>query len=375
MRFDTIDEAIAEIRAGRMVILVDDEREQEGDLVMAAEKVSPDAINFMAMHGRGLICLSLTPERVEQLDLALMVRNQPDYTGAAFTVSIEAAEGVTTGISAADRAKTIATAIDQHCRPEDLVSPGHIFPIRAEAKGTLVRAGQTEGSVDLARLAGLAPAGVICEILNEDGTMAHVPELFAVAEQFSLRILALSDLIRYRLRAEHHIKPVEEASVLTPHGTFRAVTYESCIDGRQHVLLMMGSLSPDEPALVRVHSQCVVGDVFGSALCRCHAHLEGGLRRVAQEGRGAVLYLQHHTRTIPLNPSASEHMRAPSSLTASGQGLVHSLDLRDYGVGAQILRHAGIGSVRLITTNPDKVEMLESYGLPVVEQISPVPAA
>jgi 3,4-dihydroxy 2-butanone 4-phosphate synthase/GTP cyclohydrolase II len=375
MRFDTIDEAIAEIRAGRMVILVDDEREQEGDLVMAAEKVSPEAINFMAMHGRGLICLSLTPERVAQLDLPLMVRGQPDYTGAAFTVSVEAAEGVTTGISAADRAKTILTAIDPGSGPEDLVRPGHIFPIRAEEQGVLVRAGQTEGSVDLAHLAGLAPAGVICEVLNEDGTMAHVPELFAAAQQFGLRIVALSDLIRYRLRTEHHIKPVEEASLSTPHGTFQAITYESCIDGRQHVLLAMGTFSPAQPALVRVHSQCVVGDVFGSALCRCHAHLEGGLRRVAQEGRGAVLYLQHRARTIRLNPYASELSRNARSRTGSQQGSTHPLDLRDYGVGVQILRHVGIRSVRLITTNPAKAEMLETYGLPVVEQVPPVPTA
>jgi 3,4-dihydroxy 2-butanone 4-phosphate synthase/GTP cyclohydrolase II len=371
MRFHTVDEAIADIRAGRMIVLVDDERSYAGDLVMAAEKVTPDAINFMAMHGRGLICLSLTPERIDQLDLPLMVRHEPDYTGAAFTVSIEAARGVTTGISAADRAMTILTAIDPQSGPEDLVRPGHIFPIQAEKKGILARAGQTEGAVDLARLAGFSPAGVICEILNEDGTMAHMPELFTFAQQFELKIVALSDLIRYRLRTEHHIKRVEEATLPTPWGTFRAMTFESCLDGRQHVLLSIGSFTPDGPALVRVHTQCVAGDVFGSGLCSCHAHLRHALRRIGQESHGAILYLQPHRRPIRLNPKRERPQRDLSPFGSKITANPHALDLRDYGIGAQILRDVGLGTLRLMTTNPEKVEMLEQYGLAVVEQILP----
>jgi 3,4-dihydroxy 2-butanone 4-phosphate synthase/GTP cyclohydrolase II len=373
MLFDSVEDAIWELQAGRMIVLVDDEHGYSGDLVMAAETVSSDAINFMAMHGRGLICLSMTPERIDQLDLPLMVRNEPDYTGAAFTVSIEAATGVTTGISAADRARTILTAIDLQTNPEDLVRPGHIFPIRAEKKGILVRAGQTEGSVDLARLAGLFPAGVICEILNEDGTMAHKSELFAFARQFRLKMLTLSEIIRYRLRHEHHIRRVEEAALPTPYGSFRAITYESCVDGRQHVLLTVGTFTSDAPTLVRVHSQCVVGDIFGSGLCSCHAHLEGSLKRIAQEGNGAILYLQPKARTIRLDPKRELPLRPPSSFETTLSAIGHELDLRDYGIGAQSLRDVGIGSVRLLTTNPDKVEMLEQYDLTVVEQVSPAP--
>jgi 3,4-dihydroxy 2-butanone 4-phosphate synthase / GTP cyclohydrolase II len=373
MPFDSVEEAIQELQAGRMIVLVDDEHGYSGDLVMAAEMVSSDAINFMAMHGRGLICLSMTPERIDQLDLPLMVRNEPDYTGAAFTVSIEAAKGVTTGISAGDRARTIRTAIDPQASPEDLVRPGHIFPIRAEKKGILVRAGQTEGSVDLTRLAGLSPAGVICEILNEDGTMAHKSELFAFARQFHLIMVTLSDIIRYRLRHEHHIRRVEEASLPTPYGSFRTITYESCVDGRQHVLLTVGTFTPDTPTLVRVHSQCVVGDVFGSGLCSCHTHLEGSLKRIAQEGNGAILYLQPKERTIRLDPKRELLLPQPGSFETAPATAGHELNLRDYGLGAQSLRDVGIGSVRLLTTNPDNVEMLEQYDLTVVEQVSPGP--
>jgi 3,4-dihydroxy 2-butanone 4-phosphate synthase/GTP cyclohydrolase II len=300
-----------------------------------------------------------------------MVRNEPDYTGAAFTVSIEAATGVTTGISAADRARTILTAIDPQSGPEDLAHPGHIFPIRAEKKGILVRAGQTEGSVDLARLAGLFPAGVICEILNEDGTMAHKSELLAFARQFHLRIVTLSDLIRYRLRHERHIRRVEEATLPTQHGSFRAITYESCIDGRQHILLTVGSFTPDEPVLVRVHRVCVAGDVFGSHLCSCHAHLEASLRYIAQEGTGAILYLQPKERSIRLDPKQEIQRRPPSSFEGAPKANGHELNLRDYGIGAQILRDVGIGTLRLLTTNPDKVEMLERYDLTVAEQVVP----
>ncbi|HSF30148.1 MAG TPA: 3,4-dihydroxy-2-butanone-4-phosphate synthase [Candidatus Tectomicrobia bacterium] len=370
MQFDTMDDALDEFRAGRMIVLVDDEHGYTGDLVMAAETVNPDAINFMAMHGRGLICLSMTPERIDQLDLPLMVRNEPDYTGAAFTVSIEAAKGVTTGISAADRAQTILTAIDPQTGPDDLVRPGHIFPIRAEKKGILVRAGQTEGSVDLARLAGRFPAGVICEILNEDGTMAHKSELFAFAHQFRLKMITLSDIIRYRLRHEHHIRRIEEASLPTPYGAFRAITYESCVDGRQHVLLTVGTFIPEEPTLVRVHSQCVAGDVFGSGLCACHTHLEVSLKRIAQEGTGAILYLQPKARTIRLDPRREPPLQPPLPFDMAPQVTGHELDLRDYGIGAQSLRDVGIGCLRLLTNNPDKVEMLEQYGLTVVEQVN-----
>jgi 3,4-dihydroxy 2-butanone 4-phosphate synthase / GTP cyclohydrolase II len=371
MQFDTVEDAIDEFRAGRMIVLVDDGHGYSGDLAMAAETVSPDAINFMAMHGRGLICLSLTPERIAQLDLPLMVRNEPDYTGAAFTVSIEAATGVTTGISAADRARTILTAIDPQSGPEDLAHPGHIFPIRAEKKGILVRAGQTEGSVDLARLAGLSPAGVICEILNEDGTMAHKSELLTFARQFHLRIVTLSDIIRYRLRHELHIRRVEEASLPTPYGSFRAITYESCVDGRQHVLLTVGRFAPDEPALVRIHSECVAGDVFGSGLCSCHSHLEASIRHIAQQGTGAILYLQPKARSIRLDPKHEFHRRPPSPFEGSPHASGHTPDLSDYGIGAQILRDVGISSLRLLTTNPDKVEMLERYDFTVAEQVFP----
>jgi 3,4-dihydroxy 2-butanone 4-phosphate synthase/GTP cyclohydrolase II len=371
MQFDTVEDAIDELQAGRMIVLVDDEHGYSGDLVMAAQTVSPDAINFMAMHARGLICLSLTPERIDELDLPLMVRNEPDYTGAAFTVSIEAAKGVTTGISAADRATTILTAIDPQASADDLVRPGHIFPIRAEKKGILVRTGHTEGSVDLARLAGLSAAGVICEILNEDGTMANESELFAFARQFHLKLVTLRDIIRYRLRHEHHIRRVEEAVLPTAYGPLLAITYESCVDGRQHVLLMVGSFKPERPALVRVHTQCVVGDVFGSGLCACHTHLQVSLRRIAQEGSGAILYLQPKARTIPLDPRREPPPRPLPSFDQAPEASGHELDLRDYGIGAQILRNVDIGRLRLLTANHDKVDMLERYDLTVVEQIAP----
>jgi 3,4-dihydroxy 2-butanone 4-phosphate synthase/GTP cyclohydrolase II len=371
MQFDTVEDAIGEFKAGRMIVLVDDANDYSGDLVMAAATVNPDAINFMAMHGRGLICLPMTPERIDELDLPLMVRNEPDYTGAAFTVSIEAARGVTTGISAADRAKTILTAIDPQAGPDDLVRPGHIFPIRAEKKGILVRTGHTEGSVDLARIAGLPPAGVICEILNEDGTMAQKSELISFARQFQLKMVPLSAVIRYRLRHERHIRRIEEANLPTPYGVFRAITYESCVDGRQHVLLMVGAFTPDTPTLVRVHTRCVVGDVFGSRLCACSTHLEASLKRIAEAGHGAILYLQPEARTIPLDPKRE----SPFSASGAGESLLHGagheLDLRDYGIGAQSLRDVGIGTLRLLTTNPDKVEMLEQYDLRVVEQVCP----
>jgi 3,4-dihydroxy 2-butanone 4-phosphate synthase/GTP cyclohydrolase II len=371
MQFDTVEDAILEFKAGRMIVLVDDAHDYSGDLVMAAETVTSDAINFMAMHGRGLICLSMTPERIDQLDLPLMVRNEPDYAGAAFTVSIEAAKGVTTGISAADRAKTILTAIDPQTGPDDLVRPGHIFPIRAEKKGILVRAGHTEGSVDLARLAGQSPAGVICEILNEDGTMAHKSELMAFARQFHLKMVPLSDVIRYRLRHERHIRRIEEAMLPTPYGSFRAITYESCVDGRQHVLLTVGTFTPDTPTLVRVHSQCVAGDVFGSGLCACRAHLEASLKRVAEAGHGAILYLQPVARTMPLDPNWEPPVGPPTSFATSSRTADHELDLRDYGIGVQSLRDVGIETLRLLTTNPDKADMLERYDLTVIEQLAP----
>jgi 3,4-dihydroxy 2-butanone 4-phosphate synthase / GTP cyclohydrolase II len=371
MQFDTVEDAINEFRAGHMIVLVDDGHGHSGDLAMAAETVNPDAINFMAMHGRGLICLSLTPERIAHLDLPLMVRNEPDYTGAAFTVSIEAATGVTTGISAADRARTILTAIDPQSGPEDLAHPGHIFPIRAEKKGILVRPGHTEGSVDLARLAGLSPAGVICEILNEDGTMAHKSELLTFARQFHLRMVTLSDIIRYRLRHELHIRRVEEASLPTHYGPFQAITYESCVDGRQHVLLTIGRFTPDEPALVRIHTECVAGDVFGSGLCSCHAHLEASIRQIARHGTGAILYLQPQARRIRLDPKHEFHRRPSSPFEEAPHAGGHALDLSDYGIGAQILRDVGIGSLRLLTTNPDKVEMMERYEFTIAEQVFP----
>jgi 3,4-dihydroxy 2-butanone 4-phosphate synthase/GTP cyclohydrolase II len=372
-QFCDVETALDEIRSGRMIVVVDDEdRENEGDLTMAAEKVTPEAINFMAKYGRGLVCLAMTEERLEYLRLGPMSAENTSNFGTAFTESVDAKDGVTTGISAYDRAQTIKVAIDPATRPNDLARPGHVFPLRARKGGVLVRAGQTEASVDLARLAGLVPAGVICEIMNDDGTMARVPELNEFCRRHDMKMLTVAELIRYRMAHERYVRRLAETVVPTAYGEFRMIAYESEITGDSHIALVKGDVehSANEPVLVRMHTHCLVGDVFGAVLCECRNTIDAAMRRIADEGKGALIYLHqtskgysveklldkftiqfHHEQRLPTLPESQRRTQ------------------REIGIGAQILSDLNLRRIRLLTNHPRKVAGLEGFGIEIVEQI------
>jgi 3,4-dihydroxy 2-butanone 4-phosphate synthase/GTP cyclohydrolase II len=372
--FATVEEALEEVRQGRQIVLVDDEdRENEGDLTMAAEKITPDAVNFMAKHGRGLVCLALTEERCDELALPLMSPVNTSNYGTAFTESIDARRGTTTGISAADRAITILAAIDPASRPTDLARPGHIFPLRARNGGVMVRAGQTEASVDLARIAGMTPAGVICEIMNDDGTMARLPQLAEFCREHGLKLLTVAELIRYRMRNERYVRRVAEASLPTRYGDFRMIVYASDVDREQHIALVRGDLGGGPP-LVRVHSHCLTGDVFASTECDCHDLIEHSLEAIVEENRGVFVYLHHTGRGFGIDaaapapgalPRVKFHSRGQLDMDLARQRMLQ----HESGIGAQILIDLGLKSLRVLTNHPKKVVALEGYGLTITDQV------
>lgn len=370
--FASIEAAIDAIRAGRMIIVVDDEgRENEGDLTIAAERITPEAINFMAKLGRGLICMPMTAERLDQLELPLMVNQNTATLNTAFCITIEAKHAVSTGISASDRATTVLAAIDPKTKPSDLARPGHMFPLRARDGGVMVRAGQTEAAVDLARIAGLYPAGVICEIMNEDGTMARVPELTKFAKKHGLLMITVADLIKYRMRTERLVKRVASAEMPTEHGLFRIVAYENQVDDETHIALVRGDIGDGRDVLVRVHSKCLTGDVFHSGRCDCGAQLERALARIGQEGRGVLLYLNQEGRGIGLANKIRAYELQDQGLDTveANERLGFKADQRDYGIGAQVLNDLGIQTMRLLTNNPRKFVGLQGYGLSISDAV------